>query len=1044
MKITETALKLSAAVLVLALFIAVVGIMSYRALPLESMPEVEIPIMLVSTVYPGVSPEDMEKLVTNVMEREVKELKDIKKLTSSSAESVSVVNVEFEVGVDLDVAYQKLKAKVDQAKAKLPADVEDPTIIEISTSDFPIMLINVSADYDQVQLKNVAEKLEERIEQVPGVLDVDLTGGVEREIQIYLDPQRLEYYSMGVGQVISRIQQEHMTTPAGNLDLGGSRYAVRIPGEYRDVKLMEDIVLKAPEGNPVRLRDVGHVVDGLKERESMARINGTECVTLRIKKRTGESIVRIADDIRALLEKEAPTLPAGTSFTIRQDESKFVRDQVADLENNIITGLILVIGVLLFVMGVRNAIFVAIAIPLSMLMTFIILRIAGITLNTMVLFSLVLALGMLVDNSIVVVENIYRHMAEGASRATAALEATNEVAWPVITSTLTTVVAFAPLLMWPGIMGDFMKYLPITVIASLSSSLFVALVINPVIGSKFMSAKAGQILDESGEVKTAGRRAYGRVLGWSIDHPVSTLAIAIAMFAGIAVVFTMFNAGVEFFPSTTPERAQVTISAPQGTLLSRTNDIVGEVEDFAAQEDNVETVVASVGFTSSWVATGGSNTNKGLLDLEFKDRKKRSHSTWDTIESMRRAVAGIAGAEIIVDAEKMGPPTGAPVSVEVSGPDFSVLAEQAAKVEDLLATVSGVVDIKNDYEASRPEIRIEVDREQAMTRKVSSASISQAVRTAINGTKAAVLREGDNEYDMTVRYEGDYRKSIEDILSIRVTGKDDVQVPLRDVAKVETTGGLGAVSHIGQRRTIQVTADVSGRSSSEIMPEVIARLETDVPLPKGYFFTFTGENEEQKDAQAFLSEALFIGLMLIAMILIAQFNSVQRPSLILTSVVMSFAGVMIGLLVTQTKFGVIMTGLGVISLAGVVVNNAIVLIDYADQLRTKLGLPLREALMRAGQVRLRPVLLTAITTVLGMLPMAAGVSVDFRRMTIDTSSPMLEWWGPMARAVAFGLIFATALTLLLVPSMYMLQERTDVLLGRLFRRAPQAPKEVTE
>jgi CzcA family heavy metal efflux pump len=1046
MKITEVALKLNTTVYVLVAFLVIAGAIAYKSLPLEAAPEVKIPVMIVSTVYPGVSPEDVERLVTNVVERELKDLKGLKKLTSSSAESVSIVTVEFESDVDLDVAYQKVRAKVDGAKTDLPADVEDSRIIEINFSEFPIMLVNVSGKYELEKLKTVAEGLEDQIEQIPGVLGVDLAGGLDREIQIYLDPAKLEHHALGVGQVIHRIQQEHRTTPAGSLTLGGSDYSVRIPGEYKDVDKMAEIVLKAPGGHPVRLKDVGRVIDGFEERQTISRMDGVESVTLRVKKRAGENIVRIADDVRALLADEQPNLPSGTEYQIRHDESEFVRSMVSDLENSIITGLILVLLVLVFAMGLRNSFFVAIAIPLSMLISFVILQAMGVTLNMVVLFSLILALGMLVDNSIVVVENIYRHVTEGESRVRAALEATKEVAWPIIASTATTVLVFLPIMFWPGMMGQFMRYLPITVIAVLSSSLFVALVINPVIASRFLKSTGKKMFDDSGEAKGFLVARYQRILGWGLDHPKTTLGIASGVLAATIALFGVFGTGVEFFPQTTPERAQVVVVAPQGTVLKRTDSLVERVEQIARGEDNVKSVIANVGMTAGgFVSTGESPKNAAVIDLEFKDRHETDGDVWQTIERIRAELEQLPGAEYRLQLESMGPPTGAPVSIELSGPDFSVLAERAEQAKKLLATVPGVIDIKDDYEAGKPEIRVDVDRDKAKLRKVDTETISTAVRAAINGIEASVLREGDEEYDIVVRYDERFRKSINDILDIRVTGGDDVQIPLRDVARVYTTGGFGSINHIDQKRTVAVTAEVSDRSSTEVMIDVEKLLTAKLDLDNGYAMDFTGESEDQEESAAFLSKAFAIGLMLMLLVLVTQFNSVQRPAIILGSVVMSLVGVLIGLMITQNKFGIIMTGLGVISLAGVVVNNAIVLIDYTDQLKQKLGLSLKQALLRAGVVRFRPVLLTAITTVLGLVPMAFGVSIDFRNLSIDVGAPTTEMWGPMARAVSFGLIFATVLTLVIVPVMYLNQDNGNKwikakaqALAALFRRRPAA------
>lgn len=1043
MKLTKMALDFRTTVFVLILIIVIVGMNSYRRLPLEAAPDVEIPIILVHTVYPGVAPVDIEKLITNPIERELKDLSNVKKLTSTSGDSVSLVQIEFETNVKMDDALQKVREKVDMAKPDLPPDAKEPRLIEINISEFPMMLVNLNANYGAAKLKRVAEELEDMIEAIPGVLGVDLVGGMEREIQIFLDPKRMEYYTIGVGQVIGRIQEEHLTTPAGSLEIGGSNYTVRIPGEYQNVKLMEDIVVKAPEGKAIRLKDIGRVVDGYKDRSTISRANEIESVSLRVRKRAGENIVRIADDVRALLATHAPNLPVGTSYFITQDHSKYVRDTVRDLENNIITGLLLVLAVLFFAMGLRNASFVAIAIPLSMLISFIVLRVMGVTLNMVVLFGLILALGMLVDNSIVVIENIFRHSSEGVPRAQAAFSATTEVAWPIIASTLTTLVAFAPLLFWPGIMGEFMKYLPITVIATLTASLFVALVINPVLAATFLSEQGKKLFDDSGEARGPFLRLYKRILSWSLDHPWMLVTFSNVLLVVVVALYGAFGAGIELFPDATPERAQVIISAPQGTRIERTDELTRTVEQIVKEDENLLNMVANVGISGGPLifGQGGGSANAAVVDLEFKDRHERPGDTWKSVETFRERMKELAGAEFRVMVEEGGPPTGDPVAVEISGQDLNVALEYARQVKDILAGIPGVVDIKDDYEGGKPEIHVEIDRDQAMLRKVNTHTISMAVRAAINGIEASKLRDGEDEYDIVVRYDRPFRESINDILDIVVMGQDDVQIPLRDVARVRTTGGLGDIKHIDRKRTIKVSSEVQGRSSAEVMVDVQREVGERLKLMPGYTVRFSGETEEQQRAVEFLSEAFSIGILLMLLILITQFNSVLRPAIILGSVVMSLIGVLIGLIITQNKFGIIMTGMGVISLAGVVVNNAIVLIDYIDQLRAKLGLGVREALLRAGMVRFRPVMLTAITTILGLLPMATGVGIDFTTLSIDTGSSTVEWWGPMARAVIFGLTFATLLTLVMVPVMYLVQER---LVGRalgIFRRKTQ-PGEV--
>ena len=1040
MTITRTALRFRTSVYVLVVLIVLVGTDAYRSLPLEAAPDIEIPIVVVTTFYPGVAPAEMEMLVTNVLERELKDLEDVKELRSTSSESVSSVTIEFETGVEMDRAYDQVRDRIDKAKPDLPADAEEPVLTEINISDFPIMLVNVFGALDLVELKRLAERLEESIEAVPGVLEVDVTGGLEREIHVLLNPERLEYYGFGVGKVLSRIGEEHLNMPGGNLELGRSKYLVRVSGEFKDVRKMEDIVLKSPGGNPIKLRDVGRVVDGYKDPETISRVNGQDCVTLRIQKRAGANIVRIADDIRDILAEAEPRLPPGVKLLVQQDESKYIRDTVRDLENSVVSGLILVVAVLFLFMGLRNAVFVAVAIPLSLLITVAALSIMGVTLNMVVLFSLIIALGMLVDNSIVVVENIYRHRCEGMSRAQAAYEGTTEVAWPIIASTATTVAAFGPLLFWEGIMGDFMFYLPQTVITALLASLFVALVINPVLAATFQRGGKRSI-DASGEVRSPLLRAYRRLLAGALRQPALMMLASVAAFVAVVMLYGRVGAGVEFFPSTTPERAQASIRAPLGQQIAYTDELARRVEVLAERDENTEDVVTNVGFGGGQLMIGGGRSHLAVVDLEFEDRHIRPGEPADSVARLRAQLAELSGAEFRIDVEKMGPPTGAALDVRISGEDYGELARLAQEVKALIATVPGVVDLKDDYDAGAPELRVVIDREKAMLRRLNTVGIAQAVRAAINGTKAGVLRAGEDEHDIVVRYEERFRRSINDVLDIKVTGKDDVQIPLRDVATVYTSGGLGSIHHVGRKRAVSVTSDVAeGRSSSEVLPEVRRLLDAKLRLPPGYLLRFAGESEEQDKATAFLRRAFLLGVLIMALILITQFNSVARPFIILASIVMSLMGVLVGLMLSgflglgNGKFGVMMTGMGAISLAGVVVNNAIVLIDYVNQLREKYGLPLDEALLRAGLVRFRPVMMTAITTVLGMLPMALGVSIDFRTLTIDVGAPSTQWWGPMAQAIVYGLMFATLMTLVMVPVMYQLQVRATSWLARFLPR----------
>jgi multidrug efflux pump subunit AcrB len=694
---------------------------------------------------------------------------------------------------------------------------------------------------------------------------------------------------------------------------------------------------------------------------------------------------------------------------------------VSDLENNILTGLILVLAVVLFFIGGRSAVFVSVALPLSMLMTFAMLRVFGITLNMVVLFSLILALGMLVDNGIVIVENIYRHMQEGKGRFQAALDGTSEVAWPVITSTLTTVGAFFPMIFWPGIMGGFMSFLPKTVILALTGSLFVALVVNPVLSARYQTARPPRFASGGGLADSRSKRVYLRLLEWSLDHRAVVLLVSVVMFFGSAFAFGAFGKGVEFFPDTEPKRAYANIEMPVGTNLDATDRRIRRIEDVASQYDDVRFVIGGTGAaTGGSFGGGGTGTHLGSVTLDFKPIAERERNSFDIIREVReRLSAMITGAEVRVEKEQDGPPTGDPVSLEIYGDDMTVLASLVERVRSVMREVPGIVDMKDNLVTGKPEIQIRVDKEKTALLGLDTYTVAYTVKAAVNGAKVGVYREGKDEYDIVAKLPEKDRQSVEALRRITVSGPEGEPVPLTTLANVELESGLGVINHKDQKRVVTVSSDVSGRLANDIIRELDGRLKG-MDWPRGYSYSFAGEQKEQKKAEEFLTEAFTAAIFLIFMVLVAQFNSMVTPFIVLTSVILSFIGVFLGLLVTGTAFGVIMTGVGVISLAGVVVNNAIVLIDYYEQL-VKSGMQTRQALVTAGLTRFRPVLLTAVTTILGLLPMAVGVSFDFFRMELITKSESAQWWGPMAVAVIFGLLVATLLTLVVVPVLCSLQ-----------------------
>lgn len=1043
-----------ATVLLGVICIVVFGFTTYAALPREAAPDVKIPVVMVTVPYIGVSPSDIESLVTIPLENELASLKDLKKMSSTSAEGASIVMLEFVPEVVIEDVIQRVRDRVSRVKSELPPEAEEPDIREISFSDFPILILTLGGPIDEEALKHIGEKLEDDIAGVPGVLEARLNGGRTREIRVQVDPHRLRHYSLSMNDVIGAVSAENVNIPGGNVSSGAANYLLRVPGDFQSEKEIENVAIKRVGDRPVFIRDVATVVDSFEDRASYSRMNGVPSVSLSVSKRSGANILEVADQAKAIAKKHKESWPEGVDFSVLGDQSSNVNDMVIDLENNIITALLLVVAVLLFFMGVRNSLFVAVAIPLSMLLGMITIWVFGMTLNMVVLFALILALGMLVDNAIVLVENIYRHVEEGSDLVTASIQGTKEISVAVIASTATTVAAFLPLVVWTGIMGQFMGFMPKTVIIVLVASLVVAVCILPVFTAKLMKVSRKEVT-LAGEKRADGwvLRAYRGMLGLSIRHRYISAALVTGSLVATFVAYGALNHGVEFFPSTQPDAATISVRAPDGTDLEETDRIVREVEAMLAQERNIKTYVAEVGVAGGGDPVLGSQAaaNMARITLDFLPHETKAkegdtpriESTFKTIERLRENLVSIVGAKITVEKQEMGPPVGAKIGVEVSGDSFHGVGELAAKVRRDIAEIEGTTDLSDDYRVGRPEMRLQIDRGAAKRVGASTQDVALAVRTAVAGTKASTLREGDDEYDITVELAPKYKEDLQSILALRIPGRIDTSpdtfaVPLSAVASYELAGGSGSIRHIDQDLVVTINGDVlDGYNENEIRERVNDYI-TKAELPAGYKLRLGGADEEQKNASEFLSGAFTVAVFLIAIVLVTQFNSFAVPTIILGTVVLSLVGVLWGLILTGTPFGIIMTGLGVISLAGVVVNNAIVLLDYVQQLRSE-GKSMYDALVEAGLTRFRPVMLTAVTTILGLVPMATGVSVDFSVMGISPlrgpklvlGSQSADWWGPMAIAVIFGLAFATLLTLVMVPTFYSIVEDMRLLFQRI-------------
>ena len=1259
MRISDISVSFRTAVMVLVAIIVAGGLTSYLTIPKEANPDIEIPIITVQTIYPGASPADVEPLVTQTIERELQGIEGIDEIRSISTEGVSIIIVEFLPGTSTNEAYQRVRDDVDRAEADLPTDAEEPIVNEVDLSDFPIMTINLAADYPLARLQQVAENLEDVLETVPGVLEVDLIGDIEREVRTNVNLNALHGYNLTYNDIVSAIQRENINVPGGSIDVDRLNYLIRADGEVDVPTDIEDFVVAVPDGNPVYIRDVADVEFSFKDRSSFARLrqlqteqpDGTyetqanwqdsdQVISLEVKQQTGENILETVDGV--VEELEAFPFPSGTTWIITGDESENVRDLISDLENNIISGLIFVVLVLLFFLGVRNAALVAIAVPLSMFVSFMVLQAMGITLNFIVLFTLIVALGILVDNAIVIVENIYRLMdEEGMDRLEAAKEGAADFAGSITVATLTTSLTFAPMRFWPGIIGEFMGFLPLTLIISLLASLFVAVFINPATMAIF-GRTPNDPKDEGGLSRVgwylvlAGlalvaivlalanwetlavfavavpvayaifkyafqpvselfmQRLLPRLLGyhrdlltwvlerdysddrahlrnmWSLGsftvglflgviggiialvnttaatvllapaglllgigvlgivlhsvvgllrggwltvrtglvatvlmaavlglttlvlrdvstsvYPVvlgAPLVVALVGLIGTVVkppalltdnravllngmlgatfgifgLFVLANPGVEFFPETDPNQVRVNIEAPLGTNVYASDatmrnaeaTLVALLEDDERVFTNTENMLSNVGVAGTGDFGGGQPRSElSRVTFNLRDYADRVEPSTTTLSRIREAISGTLPDMILdIQRDEIGPPTGPPVNIEISGPEFDVIADLSEDVQRLLrqgvneGELEGLVDLQDNLELARPERSINIDRQEAAQYGLSTAQIGETVRTAINGIEASTYRDGDDDYDITVRLAPEDRSSLESLENLRIASPTGEQVPLVNVADFEDGEGLGSIT----RLNLNQVAVIEGQNAPGFSgPEVLGRVQdyladyVETEIPDGYTLEYTGEQQDQDEAFGFLLFALGAGIMLIFLVTVAKFNSLSAPIIVLLAIGLSQVGVVLTLVLSQTPFG-LMVFIGIISLFGILVNNNIVLLDYIQQLRNR-GASDRESIITGGVDRLRPVLLTAMTTILALIPLTFGLNVDFIGLitslepAFQFGSENTQFWSPMGTSIIGGLLFALFLTLVIVPTIYSTFESLSRWMGRTLK-----------
>ena len=1041
---SQIAIKNPVFVYIMILVIGFAGFNAYKSIPREAAPDIQIPLLIVTVPFPGASPEDVESLITNRAEQELQTIKNLKKIKSTSSESVAVLTLEFTSDFDISDARTKVREKMDQIKPDFPSDAEDYQITEINLSEQPLMILNIAGDMGLLGLTDLADEVKEEIEGIPGILEVRRAGGLEKEIRVYVNPEKLNYYNLDLNQVSTSIRSENTNLPGGSVTMGPTKYLIRVPGEFSNPEGINEALISAPNQVPVRVKDLAKVVFGFKEISSRSRLDGTESVSLSIVKRSGENLLAIRDQVKLIIKRLEQEFENEVKFSILSDQGERVQRIVKDLENNILSGFVLVFLVLLLVMGISNALLVAVAIPLSFLASMIILNVMGFTLNIVVLFSLILSLGLLVDNAIVIVENIFRHRQAGKNRIEAAILGTKEIAIPVTTSTITTVAAFFPLIFMPGIAGEFIGFLPKTLIVTLSSSLLVAVIINPVLCSTLMRVKVGkEITSDFDELKLVEKSKilgiYQFALRKVLRFRLITILAFIFLFVGTFYWYgknTFPRKRIEFFPKTEPSEAVVNIRAPLGTTLEVSDKYVGAVEDFVNKDKKkLDAVVANVGQRrgSGAASAGSSTTYLSHVVLDFPNWQNWKEKPSSIIKKLRQKLDQMVGIEIKLAEARSGPPTGMALNLEVRGEDFNQMSEAVESIKKKIKDIPGLVDLTDDFDRSRPELKVIIDRDKASRLGLRARDIANTVRTAFNGKKVSVFRDGTEEYDIWVQLDQSFRSNQSDLSSLFIYTPSGEPVRLSEIAKVDSGPSYGSIKHVDTVRTITISADAF-RMPGPVLVIKAKQILSKLDLPQGVTYQFTGEDENRKESQIFIGQALIIAIFMILVIMVAQFNSIALPLIVISSVLMSVMGVIMGLIVHDRPFGIIMTGVGTVALAGIVVNNAIVMLDYVIKLRKK-GYQRNEAMILAAAVRFRPVVLTAVTTVLGLVPIAVGMDIDFSRDSkILFGAASASFWKSMALAIMYGLGVTTLLTLFLLPALYSLVEGGKERLRGLFSR----------
>jgi multidrug efflux pump len=1092
---TSWAIDNKISVYVLVFIISVFGLINYFTIPKEQIPEIIIPMITVNSIYPGTSPSDMENLVTRPLEKNIKSISGVKKISSRSVQDFSVIIVEFNTGIEVKDAKQKVKDAVDKTKNDLPKDnnFKDPSVMEIDLSEIPIMYINMSGDIPLDRIKRYADDMKDRIEGLKEITRVEIVGALDREIQINIDMYKMKAASLTFRDVEGAIQADNLTYSGGNIDLQGMSRSIRVVGEIKNIEELRNLVINTSSGAQVKLKDIAAVRDGFLKQESFARYNGKNVITLNVIKKSGQNLLDASDQIKEIMtDMQKNKLPSNLVVEVTGDQSKFTRNTLTDLNNTIIIGFILVTIVLMFFMGLVNAIFVGFSVPLSMFLAYIVMPYFGFTMNMLVMFAFIFALGIVVDDAIVVIENTHRIFKKtNMDIASSAKFAAGEVFVPILSGTLTTLAPFFPLAFWPGVVGSFMFFIPVTLIITLFASLIVAYIFNPVFAVDFMKhddvdrpVVLSKLYRVTGGIAVtailfyllklpgignfliflavlvllhnlfgykilrkfqshfipAMMRRYESLLKWVLvgKRPINILWGMIGLFVATLILNHFVDTKVVFFPDNEPNMVSTYIKMPIGTDIGVTDSISKVVEHrivgvLGKNNPVVESIVTNVALGASENNFDNSTKSSHLakVTVNFVEFSKRNgQNTNAYLNEIRNAVKDIAGAEIVVDKNEMGPPTGKPVNIEISGEDLGELVKSTNQFKRFLDSIQipGIEELKSDFATTKPEILINLDRERANMEGITTYTVGDAIRTGRFGKEVSKYREGEDQYPIMLRFEENQRNDIEQLLNLTITYRDMNSgilrhIPLSVVAKIDYVNSYGQINRLNLKRVITLSSNVlAGYTSNEINAQ-IKKAIPQFSKPSDVDIKITGEQEDQQESFIFLTKAMLLSLFLIMFILITQFNSMSKPLIIISEVVFSIIGVLLGYMIFGMTISIIMTGMGIVALAGIVVRNGILLVEFTDVLKEK-GMKTREAIIEAGKTRITPVILTATATILGLVPLAIGMNINFVTLFTELNPHLhfggdnVMFFGPLSWTIIFGLSFATFLTLVMIPVMY--------------------------